>query len=130
MRDTLSNINDLINAAGPASKVEDVEVGGVTRQFTFRRLSFIDGDRIRSSAFGTDGKFDGKLFAGNNARIVAATLQDDDGNTPFSVDAINEWPVSLVDNLATAAQKVNSLLPGSQEADAKNSDATPAVASS
>lgn len=124
MKDVLSQIHEMIDAAGPLVAKETVEFAGKKHEFHFRRLPFIEADRLRVSVIGGDGKFDGEKFAGNNARLVAATLVDGIGNSVASYDEVCLWPVGLVDKMAEAANKVNAIVPNAQELAVKNSAAT------
>lgn len=109
---------------GPAAVVKPVTCNGITEDYTFRRLPFITADEIRSHALGNDGNFDQTKFVGHNARLVQATLLDDDGSQ-FSLDEVSMWDPVLVDAIASVCNTVNAIIPKAEVAAAKNSDATP-----
>lgn len=125
------NIQDLIAAASPSKLIEETEVtvNGVTRVIFVKKFTFIEADRLRVAAFGSDGKFSAANFAGNNARFVASGLVDESGMPVAGYDEICCWPPELVDALSAAVDKVNKLAP-KQEAVVGNSSATSGAVSS
>jgi len=147
MLSTLQNrIADLIARAGPPTKRELVFSGektiksnGVEKpnpeyveygEFTFRRLNYKELDGLRLNSLNNKGEFDRGLFAGNNARFVAATLVDDDTLQPvYDFDSVNEWPGGMVDAFAAAGNRVNVTTVAAAKEVEKNSDATPAASS-
>lgn len=127
----LNNIQDLLDAFGSQYEEKDVTVRGVTRKFTFRRLGFLEADQIRVHSVGKDGAFDPDRHAGNNARLVSASLVDPDTHEMVApVEEVETWPLALVDALAKAAQAVNAANPEEQEKLGKESSATASAASS
>lgn len=129
-------IADLITKAGPPTKAELVFTGtpGSAEYeelgtFTFRRLPFSEMDALRLHSLNDKGQFDPSRHAGNNARIVASTLVDDETGLPvYSADDINLWPTFMVDAFATASNKANSNTITAAKEVEKNSVATGGVA--
>lgn len=138
----LAKIQNLTNALGPSQQEKPVTIGqvkdkdgnvtspGVTEKFWFRRLPFLIADEIRVRALGPDGKFSAALFAGNNARIVAAALINDDGSQVAPYETVCGWDPVLVDALAAVANDMNNMEPKALEVVEGNSAETPAVVSS
>lgn len=134
---TTQRITALLAAAGPSIREELVFSGeknedGTPKDgykeyglFSFKRLSFFELDNLRLHSVNFKGQFDPKLHAGNNARIVAATLVDEDGNLSMPVASINLWPGAMVDAFANASNRVNGTAPNAIEDAAKNSEPTP-----
>ena len=133
----LERIQKLLESAGPSLKEELVYEGtqakGNTPQsddyqefgkFTFKRLSFYEMDKLRLHSVNDRGRFDPNLHAGSNARLLAATIVDENGNGLFSEQDINQWPPGMVDAFAAAANRVNGNIADAQKVLAKNSDAT------
>lgn len=107
-------------------QTREVKVGDTVETFTFKRLPYLEVDRLRLAGSNDTGGFDPKKFAGNNGRWVAATLVDDETHEPLcTVDEVAMWDTSVVDALASAATDVNSVNRGATEVIAKNSDARP-----
>lgn len=128
---SMSNaISRMLAVAGPLIVARSIEFGGMREDFFFRRLPFIEADRLRVAVIGDNGKFDGDKFVGNNARLVAASLVDEEGKQLATFDEVCLWPTELVDKLAEAANEVNRLTSASSEAAAKNSEKTPGAVSS
>lgn len=125
IQETLASINTAIKRAGAPLREEVVEVYGEKNSYWFRRMPFIEADRLRLHAIGPDGKFDSDRHAGANARMVAATLCDSDSNPVAHYDVVSTWPAALVDALALAANKVNGMAVDTKAEVAKNSETPP-----
>lgn len=127
----LNDIQALLDAFGGEYEEKEVTVRGVTRKFTFRRLSFLEADKIRVHSVGKEGTFDPDRHAGNNARLVSASLVDPDTHEMVApVEEVELWPLPLVDALAKAAQAVNAATVEDQKELGKDSSSTPSAASS
>jgi len=134
----LERIQKLLESAGPSLKEELVYEGTPAKgsktasddyqefgKFTFKRLSFYEMDKLRLHSVNDRGRFDPELHAGSNARLLAATVVDEQGTPLFTEANINEWPPAMVDAFAAAANRVNGNIVDAQKVLAKNSDATP-----
>lgn len=105
-------------------QTREVTVNGITETFTFKRLPYLEVDKLRLAGSSDTGAFDPQRFAGNNGRWVAATLVDEESHDLLcTVEEVAFWDTALVDALASAATDVNSVNKGAPEAIAKNSDA-------
>ena len=137
MSNVHNRIQQLIVQAGPIIREELVHVGAAEIEgkpnpdyrelgkFPFKRLSFYELDSLRLHSVNSKGVFDPALHAGNNARFVAATLMDEEGNPAETEQSVNMWPAWMVEAFHDAAQRVNSTASGSKELIEKNSDSTP-----
>lgn len=135
---SIKDIQDLVDCYGGDFENKEVTLGakkdkdgkaipgtGKTKTFRFKRLGFLEFDALRVRSIGRDGRFDPDRHAGNNARLVAATLVDIETNEAVaSLDEIEQWKPSLVDALAVAANEVNGDFPEAEDEAAKNSEAT------
>lgn len=136
MGNVQQRIADLITKAGPPTKQELVYTGTKGEKdyqehglFTFRRLTFQEMDKLRLHSMNGEGKFDPNLHAGNNARLVAATLVDDEtGDAVYKPEDIYDWPPYLVDAFASASNRASSNTVTAAKEVEKNSAATAGVA--
>lgn len=113
-----------------------VTINGVEKTICVKVLTAADMDAVRYDIPDDrvkNGIADNRAFAtGSNARYVQrgwVTAIDDE--TPvFDLDTVLTWPDSLVLEIYAAIKSVNATDQKTEDAIAKNSVATPAVASS
>lgn len=116
------------NAVRPSMIEKDVTANGVAIKARFRRLSYIELEKQRLHSIGANGTLDKDLHAGAGARAVAAMLCDESGLPVYTVDEVSTWDDLVVKAFADACAEINKSGKDAIEAEAKNSDATSAVA--
>ena len=113
-------LQKVTDAIGPSVTTEEIDFGnGNVGTFLFRRLPYIEMDRLRLHAINTEGKFDKTLHVGANARLVAASLCDDTGAPVYTEAEVSAMPTAVVDKLNEAAQRANALTAAAKEEVAK-----------
>jgi len=120
----LSNIQDLIKASGNNVKETKIKIGKTTRKFYFKRLSFLDAQKLSSAMFTADGKFAPEKVGDRHVQLVANSLVDENGIPQLTAEQVAELPAELGGELLKAASQANGLLPDSVDEAVKNSEAT------
>lgn len=126
----LDQIADFVKVIGPPQQQFPVTIRGVTKSFWFCRPPFIIMDEIRLSGFGEDGKFNAQKFKGQNARVLAHTLINEDGTPVADFATISMWDPLIVDALAEVSNKFNNFTGEAAAEAGKESGKTPDAASS
>lgn len=89
---------------------KEITLNGEKFTFTFRRLPYIEVDRLRLRATNEKGQFDADRYAGNNGRWVAACLVDSQTHLQLvTEEEVKLFDTQLVDALAEAATQANAV---------------------
>lgn len=91
-----------------APETHNVESLGVDLQF--RHLSGLESDNLQLAVIDSDtGKVAYGKLKGHRAKLIAACLVDEDGNSVATADEIASWDNDVINDLHNICRKINKM---------------------